>query len=72
MLVPCEDRKKNRTRSKKRLNMKHLIQSQTRQGPAVLAAGAGWVGYIFFYIFHLSSTSNLLFFGRQLNMTEIL
>ena len=29
------------------------------QGPAVLAAGAGRVGYIF-YIFHLSSVSNVL------------
>ena len=38
------------------------------QGPAVLAAGAGWVGYIF----HLSSISNVLSFGRLLNMTEIL
>ena len=38
------------------------------QGPAVLAAGAGWVGYIF----HLSSLSNVLSFGRRLNMTEIL
>ena len=43
------------------------------QGPAVLAAGAGRVGYIFFlYIFHLSSLSNVLSFGRRLNMTEIL
>ena len=41
------------------------------QGPAVLAAGAGRVGYIF-YIFHLSSISNVLSFGRRLNMTEIL
>ena len=31
------------------------------QGPAVLAAGAGRVGYIF-YIFHLSSISNVLSF----------
>ena len=38
------------------------------QGPVVLAAGAGRVGYIF----HLSSLSNVLSFGRQLNMTEIL
>ena len=42
------------------------------QGPAVLAAGAGWMGYIVFYIFHLSSISNVLSFGRRLNMTEIL
>ena len=42
------------------------------QGPAVLAAGAGLVGYIFFYIFHLSSLSNVLSFGTRLNMTEIL
>ena len=41
------------------------------QGPAVLANGAGQVGY-FFYIFHLSSLSNVLSFGRWLNMTEIL
>ena len=41
------------------------------QGPAVLAAGAGLVGYLF-YIFHLSSRSNVLSFGRRLNMTEIL
>ena len=41
------------------------------QGPAVLATGAGRVGYIF-YIFHLSSLSNVLSFGRLLNMTEIL
>ena len=41
------------------------------QGPAVLAAGAGRVGYIF-YSFHLSSLSNVLTFGRRLNMTEIL
>ena len=40
------------------------------QGPAVLAAGAGQVGYIFF--FHLSSISNVLSFGRRLNITEIL
>ena len=38
------------------------------QGPAVLEAGAVWrVGYIF----HLSSLSNVLSFGRQLNTTEI-
>ena len=41
------------------------------KGPAVLAAGAWRVGYIF-YIFHLSSLSNVLSFGRRLNMTEIL
>ena len=41
------------------------------QGPAVLAEGAGRVGYSF-YIFHLSSISNVLSFGRRLNMTEIL
>ena len=40
--------------------------------PAVLAAGAGRAGYIFFYIFNLSSLSNVLSFGRGLNMTEIL
>ena len=41
------------------------------QGLAVLAAGAGRVGYIF-YIFHLPSLSNVLSFGRRLNMTELL
>ena len=38
------------------------------QGPAVFAEGAGWVGYIF----RLSSLSNVLFFGRRQNKTEIL
>ena len=42
------------------------------QGPAVLAAGAGRVGYIFFYIFHISFLSNGLSFGSRLNMTETL
>ena len=46
----------------------HIVE----QGPAVLAAGAGRVGYIFFYIFHLFPISNVLSFGRRLNMTEIL
>ena len=41
------------------------------QGPAVLAAGAGWVDYSFYSV-HLSSLSNVLSFGRWLNMTEIL
>ena len=41
------------------------------QGPAVLPAGAGREA-VFFYIFHLSSLSNVLSFGRRLNMTEIL
>ena len=48
-----------------------LLLQIVGQGPAVLAAGAGWVGYIFF-MFHLSSLSNVLSFGRPLNMTEIL
>ena len=38
------------------------------QGVAVLATGAGWVGYIFF--FHLSSISNVLSFGRRLTRTD--
>ena len=50
------------------------------QGPAVLAAGAGRVCYFFiffffiiiFFFFHLSSISNVLSFGRRLNMSEIL
>ena len=37
------------------------------QGPAVVA---GWVGYIFFIIFYLSFLSNVLSFGRLLNMTD--
>ena len=41
------------------------------QGPAVLAAGARRVSYVF-YIFHLSSIANVLSFGRWLNITEIL
>ena len=37
------------------------------QGPAVLAASAGRVGYFFFnLIFNLSSISNVLSFGRRL------
>ena len=40
------------------------------QGPAVLAAGAGQVAI--FFIFFMSSFSNVLSFGRLLNMTEIL
>ena len=54
-----------------------LLLHTVGQGPAVLAAGAGRVGYIyiyifFFFFFHLSSLSNVLSFGRRLNMTEIL
>ena len=48
-----------------------LLLHLVGQGPAVFAAGAGRVGYSF-YIFHLSSLSNVLSFGRRLNMTEIL
>ena len=47
-----------------------LLLRTVGQGPAVIAAVAGRVGYIFF--FHLSSISNVLSFGRRLNMTEIL
>ena len=36
-----------------------------------MLAGVGRVDYIF-YIFHLSSLSNVLSLGRRLNMTEIL
>ena len=54
-----------------------LLLHTAGQGPTVLAAGAGRVGYIyiyifFFFFFYLSSTSNVLSFGRRLNMTEIL
>ena len=49
-----------------------LLLDIVGQGPAVLAAGAGRVGYNFvLYIFHLSSPSNVLSFVRRLNMTEI-
>ena len=43
-----------------------------RIGPAVLAAGAGRIGCIafLFNIFHLSSRSNVMSFGRQLNKIE--
>ena len=37
----------------------------------IVGQGTGRVGYIF-YIFHLSSLSNVLSFGRWLNITEIL
>ena len=48
------------------------------QGPAVLIAGAGWVGCFFFvFFFFLSRLSYLSFsnassFGRRLDRTEIL
>ena len=47
------------------------------QGPAVLVAGAGWVGfffYVFFFSSHLSclSFSNAASLGRRLDITEIL
>ena len=51
--------------------LENYVRHIVGQGPAVLAAGSGRVGYIF-YIFHLSSLSNVLSFGRRLNMTEIL
>ena len=49
-----------------------LLLYTVGHGPAVLAAGAGRVGDIFFFFFHLSSISNGLSFGKRLNMTEIL
>ena len=50
----------------------HIV-GQRPAVPAVLAAGAGRVGHIFYFIiFHLSSISNVLSFGGRLNMTEIL
>ena len=59
--------------SEENRNQRKMIETLLAgQGPAVLAAGAGWVVYIFFFIFHLSSISNVLSFGRRLNMTEIL
>ena len=48
-----------------------LLLHMVGQGPALLAAGAGRVGYIL-YIFHLSPLSNVLSFGKRLNMTDIL
>ena len=48
-----------------------LLLHMAGQGSAVLATVVGRMGYIL-YIFHLSSLSNVLSFGRLLNMTEIL
>ena len=48
-----------------------LLLHKVGQGPAVLAAGAGRVGYIFIF-FIVSSISIVLSFGRRLNMTIIL
>ena len=48
-----------------------LLLHVVGRGLAVLAAGAGREGYIF-HFFPLSSFSNVLTFGRWLNMTEIL
>ena len=42
----------------------------SRERACWLSSGAGRVGYIF-YIFHLSSLSNVLSFGRWLKKTEI-
>ena len=46
--------------------------AHSRSGLALLAAGAGRMGYIafLFNIFHLSSRSNVMSFGRQLNKIE--
>ena len=43
-----------------------------RARPAVLAAGAGRIGCIafIFNIYHLSSRSNIMSFGRRLNKIE--
>ena len=50
-----------------------LVLHIVGQGPAVLTAGAGRVGYSFLYFLKLStSLSNVLSFGRRLNMAEIL
>ena len=43
------------------------------QGPAVLAAGAGWVGCFFFYFFIssiLSSFANASSLGRRLDILK--
>ena len=48
-----------------------LLLHKVWQGPAVLAAGAGWVGYVYIFFFILSSFSKVLSFGRLLNMTNI-
>ena len=34
-----------------------LLWHMVGQGPAVLAAGAGWVGYVFFFFFFKSRLS---------------
>ena len=41
------------------------------QGPAVLAAGMGWVAIFFIFFINLPFLMSMSF-GRQLNMTEIL
>ena len=42
------------------------------QGPAVLAAGAGWVGYVLFFLISsiLSSFSNASSVGRRLDILK--
>ena len=45
--------------------------SRTRACCACSRCGTGGL-YIYTYIFHLSSISNVMSFGRRLNMTEIL
>ena len=44
------------------------------QGPAVLAAGAGWVGYVLFYFFNLVYPiflfSNASSVGRRLDILK--
>ena len=44
--------------------------SRARAGCACSRCGTG--GLYYFNVFHLSSLSNVLSFGRRLNMTEIL
>ena len=49
-----------------------LLWHMVGQGPAVLAAGAGWVGFFFFFFFLissiLSSFSNASSVGRRLDI----
>ena len=50
-----------------------LLWYMVGQGPAVLAAGAGWVGYFLFYFFIssvLSSFSNASSVGRRLDILK--
>ena len=51
----------------------HVLWHMVGQGPAVLAVGAGWVGYVLFFLLIssiLSSCSNASSVGRQLDILK--